>query len=393
MPVYTVHAPVANGADLAATDKFVFVRDGFHFWAAVASVIWLLWHRLWLALIGWIVLMVAIQFGMSALGASRGTIFAVDVLIAILMGFEAASLRRWTLSRRKWRQLDIVVADDEESAEHRFFERWTARQRGLDQRPMGGRSRRAAADPQHSGPAVLQAAAAIAAGRDHRPVSGAGSAAMSVAIVDYGSGNLHSAAKAFERASRSMQDPQKIMVTRDPEAVFRADRIVLPGVGAFADCRRGLDAVDGMLEAMTEAVRVKARPFFGICVGMQLMATRGKEHVITEGFNWIAGDVEKIAPREENLKIPHMGWNTLDMIREHPVLERLPLGPKGRHAYFVHSYHLNASNEADVLARADYGGPVTAIVGKDTAIGTQFHPEKSQRFGLALISNFLKWKP
>src|SRR5206468_3183240 len=248
-------------------------------------------------------------FGMSALGASRGTIFAVNVMIAILMGFEAASLRRWTLSRRKWRQLDIVVADDEESAEHRFFERWTARQRGL---------------------------------------------------------------------------------TNDQWAV---DRIVLPGVGAFADCRRGLDAVDGMLEAMTEAVRVKARPFFGICVGMQLMATRGKEHVVTEGFNWIAGDVEKISPREENLKIPHMGWNTLDMIREHPVLERLPLGPKGRHAYFVHSYHLNASNEADVLARADYGGPVTAIVGKDTAIGTQFHPEKSQRFGLALISNFLKWKP
>ncbi len=216
---------------------------------------------------------------------------------------------------------------------------------------------------------------------------------MSVAIIDYDSGNLHSAAKAFERAARSMENPQKIMVTRDPEAVFRADRIVLPGVGAFADCRRGLDAVDGMLEAMTEAVRAKARPFFGICVGMQLMATRGKEHVTTDGFNWIAGDVEKISPREENLKIPHMGWNTLDMIREHPVLERLPLGPKGRHAYFVHSYHLNASNEADVLARADYGGPVTAIVGKDTAIGTQFHPEKSQRFGLALISNFLKWKP
>jgi glutamine amidotransferase len=258
---------------------------------------------------------------------------------------------------------------------------------------MGDRSRRPAADTQHSGPAVLQAAAAIAARRHYRPVSGTGRTAMSVAIIDYGSGNLHSAAKAFELAARSMQDPQKVMVTRDPEAVYRADRIVLPGVGAFADCRRGLDAVNGMLEAMTEAVRVKARPFFGICVGMQLMATRGKEHVITEGFNWIAGDVEKISPREENLKIPHMGWNTLDMIREHPVLERLPLGPKGRHAYFVHSYHLNASNEADVLARADYGGPVTAIVGKDTAIGTQFHPEKSQRFGLALISNFLKWKP
>ena len=216
---------------------------------------------------------------------------------------------------------------------------------------------------------------------------------MSVAIIDYGSGNLHSAAKAFERAARSLETPDRIVVTRDPDVVFRADRIVLPGVGAFADCRKGLDALDGMVQAMTEAVRDKARPFFGICVGMQLMATRGKENVVTDGLNWIAGDVERITPRDESLKIPHMGWNTLDLLREHPVLERLPLGPKGRHAYFVHSYHLHAANEADVLARADYGGPVTAIVAKDSAIGTQFHPEKSQRFGLALIANFLKWKP
>ena len=151
---------------------------------------------------------------------------------------------------------------------------------------------------------------------------------MSVAIIDYGSGNLHSAAKAFERASRSMETPDKIVVTRDPEAVFRADRIVLPGVGAFADCRAGLDALDGMVDALTEAVRHKARPFFGICVGMQLMATHGKEYVTTDGFNWIAGDVEKISPRDESLKIPHMGWNTLDMVREHAVLERLPLGPR-----------------------------------------------------------------
>jgi glutamine amidotransferase len=216
---------------------------------------------------------------------------------------------------------------------------------------------------------------------------------MSVAIIDYGSGNLHSAAKAFERAARGMENPQDVVVTRDPDTVYRADRIVLPGVGAFADCRRGLDAVNGMADAMTEAVRNKARPFLGICVGMQLMATRGKEHVITEGLNWIEGDVVKIAPDDENLKIPHMGWNTLELVQEHPVLERLPLGPKGRHAYFVHSYHLDPASESDVLARANYGGPVTAIVAKDTAIGTQFHPEKSQRFGLALISNFLKWKP
>lgn len=216
---------------------------------------------------------------------------------------------------------------------------------------------------------------------------------MSVAIIDYDSGNLHSAAKAFERAARGLQLTDEIKVTRDPEAVYRADRIVLPGVGAYADCRRGLDALDGMVEAMSEAVRVKARPFFGICVGMQLMATRGKEHVTTDGLGWIAGDVVKISPRDDSLKIPHMGWNTLELLREHPVLDGLPLGPDGRHAYFVHSYHLAAENEADVIARADYGGPVTAIVGKDTAIGTQFHPEKSQRFGLALLANFLKWKP
>ena len=215
---------------------------------------------------------------------------------------------------------------------------------------------------------------------------------MSVAIIDYGSGNLHSAAKSFERANREQGGSEAILVTSDPEVMRKAERVVLPGVGAFRDCRDGLRAVPGMWETIVEEVE-RGKPFYGICVGMQLMATRGKEHVTTEGFNWIEGDVEKISPREENLKIPHMGWNTLEMIREHPVLERLPLGPKGRHAYFVHSYHLNAANEADVLARADYGGPVTAIVGKDTAVGTQFHPEKSQRFGLALISNFLKWKP
>lgn len=216
---------------------------------------------------------------------------------------------------------------------------------------------------------------------------------MTIAIIDYGSGNLHSAAKAFERATRGSQEPARVVVTRDPDVVFRADRIVLPGVGAFADCRRGLDALDGMVEAMTEAVRDKARPFFGICVGMQLMATQGKEYVTTPGLDWIKGDVEKIAPRDERLKIPHMGWNTLEPVREHAVLQRLPLGDDGRHAYFVHSYQLNAANEADVVARAEYGGPITAVVAKDTMIGTQFHPEKSQRFGLALIANFLKWKP
>jgi glutamine amidotransferase len=216
---------------------------------------------------------------------------------------------------------------------------------------------------------------------------------MSVAIVDYGSGNLHSAAKAFERAARESGHDQPIVVTRDPDAVRRAERVVLPGVGAFADCRRGLDAVPGMVEALEETVRGKGRPFLGICVGMQLMAERGREYVVTEGLGWIRGEVDKIAPSDPALKIPHMGWNTLDMVREHPVLERLPLGPKGRHAYFVHSYHLNPEDGADLVAQADYGGPVTAMVARDSMAGTQFHPEKSQKLGLALIANFLRWKP
>ena len=216
---------------------------------------------------------------------------------------------------------------------------------------------------------------------------------MTTAIIDYGSGNLRSAAKAFERAAAESGSGERILVTSNAEAVRAADRIVLPGVGAFADCRRGVDAVDGMLEALNEAVRNKARPFFGICVGMQLMATRGKEHVTTEGFNWVSGDVEKITPRDESLKIPHMGWNTLTAIEPHPLLDGIAVGPQGLHAYFVHSYHLKPADRSCLLAEADYGGPLTAIVGRDTIVGTQFHPEKSQRFGLALISNFLKWKP
>ena len=216
---------------------------------------------------------------------------------------------------------------------------------------------------------------------------------MTVAIIDYGSGNLHSAAKAFERASRTFDPPEKILVTSDPDQVWRSDRVVLPGVGAFADCKRGLDAVDGMVQALNETIKFKARPFFGICVGMQLMAEHGREYETVDGLGWIKGVVEKITPQDEHLKVPHMGWNTLDVQRDHPVLEKLPLGEKGRHAYFVHSFHLNAAEAADVVARADYGGPVTAVVAKDTMFGTQFHPEKSQRLGLALIFNFLKWKP
>ena len=216
---------------------------------------------------------------------------------------------------------------------------------------------------------------------------------MSVAIVDYGSGNLRSAAKAFERAARDGGGGAEIVVTADPDVVARADRIVLPGVGAFADCRRGLDAVDGMVAALRDAVEVKGRPFLGICVGMQLMATRGLEHETVDGLGWIPGDVVRITPSDPTLKIPHMGWNTLTVRTEHPLLAGIPTGPQGLHAYFVHSYHLAAADPADVVATTDYGGPVTAVVGRGNRVGTQFHPEKSQRLGLALIANFLAWRP
>jgi glutamine amidotransferase len=216
---------------------------------------------------------------------------------------------------------------------------------------------------------------------------------VTVAIVDYGSGNLHSAAKAFERAAREAGVTQPILVTSDPDAVARADRVVLPGVGAFADCRRGLDAVGGMVDALNENVRGRGRPFLGICVGMQLMAERGREYEVVEGLGWIPGEVDRIAPSDPGLKIPHMGWNTLDARRAHPLLDGIAVGPQGLHAYFVHSFHLKADERSDLVAEADYGGPVTAVVARDTVVGTQFHPEKSQRLGLKLIANFLQWKP
>jgi glutamine amidotransferase len=216
---------------------------------------------------------------------------------------------------------------------------------------------------------------------------------VSVAIVDYGSGNLHSAAKAFERAARECGYGEPIVVTRDPDAVARAERIVLPGVGAFADCRRGLDAVSGMVAALNTRVRGQGRPFLGICVGMQLLAERGREYEVTQGLGWIPGEVDRITPSDPDLKIPHMGWNTLNQVRPHRLIEGIPVGPQGLHAYFVHSFHLKTAERASLVAEADYGGPVTAIVGRDTAVGTQFHPEKSQRLGLKLIANFLQWKP
>ncbi len=214
-----------------------------------------------------------------------------------------------------------------------------------------------------------------------------------VAIIDYGSGNLHSAAKAFERAARESEADASITVTADPDIVAAADRIVLPGVGAYADCKRGLEAVPGMREALEDTIRVKGRPFLGICVGMQLMATRGLEFEVTDGLDWIAGEVRHIEPTDKSLKIPHMGWNTLKVVTPHALLEAIPTGPDGLHAYFVHSYHFVPAERASVIAETDYGGPVTAMIAHANMAGTQFHPEKSQTLGLKLIANFLKWRP
>lgn len=213
-----------------------------------------------------------------------------------------------------------------------------------------------------------------------------------VAIIDYGSGNLRSAAKAFERSAFENGLDRQILVTDEPDVVAQADRVVLPGVGAFRDCREGLEARSGMIEALEEVVRVKSRPFLGICVGMQLMATRGLEHGVTYGFGWIPGEVVAVSPEDPALKIPHMGWNELDIrAPAHSLFSGF--SETKPHAYFVHSYQLAAENPDDVVASVDYGGMITAAVGRDNMIGTQFHPEKSQATGLALISAFLRWSP
>ena len=212
-----------------------------------------------------------------------------------------------------------------------------------------------------------------------------------VVIVDCGSGNLRSAAKAFERAAADGNRSVSVEVTNNPDAVRRADRVALPGQGAFAAVLAGVAEVPGLREALEEVAIARARPFLGICVGMQLMADRGLEHGSHKGFGWIAGDVVPLSPQDKALKVPHMGWNDLTLDRpDHPVLGGVATGD---HAYFVHSYRFDCADPADCLAHADYGGPVTAIIGRDNLVGTQFHPEKSQSLGLALIASFLEWRP
>lgn len=216
---------------------------------------------------------------------------------------------------------------------------------------------------------------------------------MTIAIVDYGSGNLHSAQKAFERAVRQADVSDKIIVTSKPEMIRNADRIILPGVGAFADCKKGLENISGMIDVLEERVIRQGYPFFGICVGMQLLASRGLEHVETKGLNWIEGDVAAISPDDAQLKTPHMGWNTLNAHQNHKLFDTIPMGDHGLHAYFVHSYALAPRNPNHIAATTDYGGTIVSIVARDNIVGTQFHPEKSQKLGLQLIANFLRWKP
>lgn len=216
---------------------------------------------------------------------------------------------------------------------------------------------------------------------------------MRVAVIDYGSGNLRSALKAFECAAFNHGIKADIFLTDDAQKVRSADRVVLPGVGAYADCRAGLDRLAGMVEAIDEVVVKAARPFFGICVGMQLMAERGLEKAVTEGLGWIKGDVKLMQPSDPALKIPQIGWNTITLTRPHPLFDSIPTGENGLHAYFVHSYALDCKKPEECLAVTDYGGAVTAAVVHENRFGTQFHPEKSQRLGLKLIANFLEWKP
>ena len=213
---------------------------------------------------------------------------------------------------------------------------------------------------------------------------------MTTVVIDYGSGNLRSAAKAFERAAREAGADGRVLVTNHADSLRDASRVVLPGVGAFADCRRGLAAVPGMEEALRQAVLRDGRPFLGICVGMQLLAERGREFETVDGLGWIKGEVGPLAPRDPALKIPHMGWNQLEFRQSHPILEGVE---NGAHAYFVHSYALMPTDKNDLIADVDYAGPIAAAVGRDNIVGVQFHPEKSQMIGLRLIANFLRWRP
>jgi len=216
---------------------------------------------------------------------------------------------------------------------------------------------------------------------------------MRVAVIDYGSGNLRSVVQALRRASRDYEIAAQIELVASSDGLRQFDRFILPGVGAYADCRRGLDHLDGMVGALREAVLEQAKPLLGICVGMQLLSSQGFEKDITPGLGWIKGDVIALRPDDPHFKVPQIGWNQLHLTCSHPLFAGLKTGGQGEHAYFVHSYHFQCENADNILATTDYGGTITAAIQRDMIVGTQFHPEKSQRLGLRLLANFLSWQP
>lgn len=351
--IYTVHDRPAVGESHESEPDVAFVRENFSWLAFVFTGFWFFAHRAWregvLVLLG-LVIISGIVSGFS-LAEPSGPI--ILVLLAFSVGLFAQDIRRSALARAGYVPAGVVAGYGLREAEARYFES------------------RADVENRSAGAVVNE----------------------TVAIIDYGSGNLRSAAKAFERAAQSVGANQTIVVTDDPEVVRSADRVVLPGVGAFGDCAAGLKFVPGLADALIGAVVENKKPFLGICIGMQLMAETGFEHGQHTGLGWVAGSVDALKPSDPSLKIPHMGWNELQFTQTgkvHPVLAGLV---DGAHAYFVHSYGFRATDSDAVLATVDYGGDVVAVVGKDNMIGTQFHPEKSQETGLKLIENFLRWQP
>lgn len=351
--IYTVHDRSAGRMGADREPDVALVREDFSWLAFIFTGFWFLAHRHWREGILVLLVLFALPGIVTAVGFAKPIPSIVLILLAFSVGLFAQDLRRRALARVGYVPVGVVAGHDLREAEARYFES------------------RAAMENRSVGKAATE----------------------TVAIIDYGSGNLRSAAKAFERAAKLVGADQSIVVTDDPEVVRGADRVVLPGVGAFGECAAGLKFIPGLADALIDAVVENKKPFLGICIGMQLMADTGFEHGEHTGLGWIAGSVAALEPADSTLKIPHMGWNELQFTpngKTHPVLGGLE---DGAHAYFVHSYGFRPAESGNVLSKVDYGGDVVAIVGKGNMVGTQFHPEKSQETGLKLIENFLRWQP
>ena len=379
MSMYTVHEPPQRFGAAPEAERFAFVRDGFSFWAFLFAPLWMLRHRMWLVLIGYVLILGGLETVVRMFGGSVLVGGGISFLVSLLVGLEAGTLRRFTLTAAAGTMSASSAATIAKTPSGAFS------MPGCGAPPCRPPHRPRVRPPPM--PRMPQAPDVI--GLFPEP-----GAPVTVAIVDYGSGNLHSAAKAFERAAHESGRGQPIVVTKIPPWWRDADRVVLPGVGAFADCRRGLDAVDGMVEALEEAVRRKGRPFFGICVGMQLLAERGREYEVTEGLGWIAGEVDRIAPSDPNLKIPHMGWNTLNVARAASAARRT--GASARRA----GTPISCTPISSIRRSAAiwWRMPIMAAPSPRSWRATissarNFIPRRARKLGLALIANFLKWKP